>query len=181
MKHADHVALIRDGVARRPGATWAELGAGRGAFTLALAELLGEGTSIQAVDRDRGSLGDLTRSMAAAAPGVRFQIHVADFTAPLPFEPSSLDGILAANSLHFVADRRSVLGAIRRSLRPDGRLLVVEYDNDVGNPWVPHPFSFERWQVEAQDAGFNRMRLVGRVPSRFLGAMYAAVCERVPL
>ena len=39
MDHADHVRLIRGAVT--PGTTWAELGSGDGAFTLALAELVG--------------------------------------------------------------------------------------------------------------------------------------------
>ena len=40
MEHDDHVGLIRDGV-EGAGLRWLELGAGRGAFTLALADLLG--------------------------------------------------------------------------------------------------------------------------------------------
>jgi hypothetical protein len=39
LDHADHVRLLRDAATR--GGTWAGLGAGAGAFTLALAELLG--------------------------------------------------------------------------------------------------------------------------------------------
>ena len=53
MDHADHVALMRDGVTG-PGRAWADIGAGEGAFTLALADLLGPGGRIVAVDRDRG-------------------------------------------------------------------------------------------------------------------------------
>ena len=41
MNHADHVALLRLGVHRRgPGAGWADLGAGDGAFTLALVDMV---------------------------------------------------------------------------------------------------------------------------------------------
>jgi hypothetical protein len=60
-------------------------------------------------------------------------------------------------------------------LRPGGRLIVVEYGADRGNPWVPHPFSFERWVQMAADAGFEHTRLLGTVPSRYLGSMYSAV------
>jgi ubiquinone/menaquinone biosynthesis C-methylase UbiE len=54
MDHADHVALIADGVrdGRTTGARWLELGAGEGAFTLALADVLGPGAEILAIDRD---------------------------------------------------------------------------------------------------------------------------------
>ena len=67
MKHADHVALIRGGVERR-GTRWLELGAGDGAFTLALADLLGPGGSILAVDSDRWALAELAARLASRAP-----------------------------------------------------------------------------------------------------------------
>ena len=44
MDHSDHVNLLRNGVL--PGGVWADLGAGSGAFTLALAELAGPETTI---------------------------------------------------------------------------------------------------------------------------------------
>ena len=56
MDHRDHVGLLREGVQRdgvvAPRATWADIGAGTGAFTLALADLLGPGARIVSVDRD---------------------------------------------------------------------------------------------------------------------------------
>ena len=55
MDHDDHVGLLRGGVAG-PGGVWADIGAGEGAFTLALADLLGPGARIVAVDRDAGAL-----------------------------------------------------------------------------------------------------------------------------
>jgi tRNA A58 N-methylase Trm61 len=53
--HADHVRLIREGVAGG-GTVWADLGSGEGAFTLALADLLGPTGSITSVDRDRRAM-----------------------------------------------------------------------------------------------------------------------------
>ena len=141
MDHADLVALLRDGVTAR-GGRWADLGAGDGAFTFALADLLGPGAQITAVDRDSGSLKRL-----ASAPGAEtIETLVADFTRPLNL--SGLDGIVMANSLHFVRDRDKapVLASLRDVLRPGGTLIVVEYETDKGNPWVPHPFSFATWQ-----------------------------------
>ena len=40
---------------------------------------------------------------------------------------------------------------------------------------VPHPISYTTWLAVAPAAGFNGARLLGRVPSRFLSAIYASV------
>ncbi|MEO8468821.1 MAG: class I SAM-dependent methyltransferase [Chloroflexota bacterium] len=172
MNHVDHVALIRAGV-EGAGPRWLELGAGDGAFTLALADIVGVGAEILASDRDERVLRSLTARVQQVFPGRRLETRALDFTEAFPDGP--FGGILAANSLHFVRDRAATLRVIREALAPDGRLVIVEYDTDEGNPWVPHPFSFETWCREAVAAGFAEPRLLHRVPSRFLGAIYGAV------
>ena len=63
----------------------------------------------------------------------------------------------------------------RDYLKPEGRLIVVEYDADVGNRWVPYPLSFAALGPVAQAAGFSEPARIGMYPSRFLGGIYAAV------
>src|SRR6478752_316483 len=87
-------------------ATWADIGAGEGAFTLALADLLGPGATIVAVDRDAGALRENARRMAERFPATTMITRVADLTGPL--ELPVLDGLVAANSLHFVEGDRQV-------------------------------------------------------------------------
>ena len=174
MDHRDHVGLIAAGVVGA-GPRWLELGAGEGAFTLALADLLGPGAEIVALDRDASALGRLAEELPRRFPGRDLTTDVADFRDSLP--PGPFDGVLAANSLHFVRDPVEVLRRAGAVLRPGGRLIVVEYDADRGNPWVPHPFSSRRFPDLAASAGFTNPRVVGQVPSRFLGAIYAAVAE----
>ena len=165
MKHAELVALIKDGVGQR-GGRWADLGAGEGAFTAALGDLLGPDAHITAVDKDANALRTLDG---------RFETGVADFTRPLDLH--GLDGVLMANSLHFVRDKGPVLQAVRAMLRPEGRLIIVEYGSDRGNPWVPYPFTYPRWETMAAQAGFKSTRLLSTIPSRWLGSMYSAVSE----
>ena len=177
MNHTDLVRLLRDGVDAK-GGRWADLGAGEGAFTLALADLLGPGAHITAVDRDAGSLRRLADEMGRRFPATGLEVLVADFTRSLAL--TGLDGIVMANSLHFVRDKRPVLASVSSILHPGGSLIVVEYGADRGNPWVPHPFSYPRWEQMAADAGFERTRLLGTVPSRYLGSMYSAVTFAPP-
>ena len=174
--HADHVGLIRAAV--EPGGTWADIGAGEGAFTLALADLLGPGGRIVAVDRDGRALGANEAAVRARFPAVELTTLSADLTGPLALP--ELDGLVAANSLHYVArDRQvAVVRALAGHLRPGGRFVVVEYDADRGNPYVPHPFSFPSWERLAESAGLAGTRRLGRVPSRFLGAIYSAESQR---
>jgi ubiquinone/menaquinone biosynthesis C-methylase UbiE len=173
--HADHVALIRAAVEDWPG-KWADLGSGTGAFTLALADVLGANGSIVSVDRDGGALAEQRRQMETRFPAANVRYAKADFTHDL--ELSALDGTLMANSLHFVRERETVLRRIVAALRPGGRFVLVEYDADHGSPWVPHPLSFATWQRVAPTVGLANTRLIGRVPSRFLGAIYSAVGEK---
>ncbi|HUG06360.1 MAG TPA: class I SAM-dependent methyltransferase [Candidatus Limnocylindria bacterium] len=172
MDHADHVGLLRAGVTR--GGRWADLGAGTGAFTRALAELVGPEGEVIAIDRDRGALRQLDRALRPGAATVR--TLDADFTKPIDLE--SLDGIVMANSLHFVRDKAPVLALVRRMLRPSGRLLLVEYEADKGNHWVPHPLSFETWRALSDASGFRDTRELASAPSRFLGRIYSAESVR---
>jgi SAM-dependent methyltransferase len=188
MDHADHVHLLRDGVSAPPPrgpsparelGVWADLGAGEGAFTLALADLLPAGSTIHALDRDGAALAQLERAyarFAAKRDAPRLETHVADFTRDVDLR--DLDGVVMANSLHFVRAKEPVLARVRGMLKSSGRLLVVEYDTDRGNTWVPHPFSFETWRGFAAGNGFEEPRLLATHPSRFLGRIYSAVCVR---
>ncbi|MCI4355055.1 MAG: class I SAM-dependent methyltransferase [Thermoplasmata archaeon] len=153
MDHRDHLALIRDGVAGA-GPRWLELGAGDGEFTLALADVLGVTGDILALDRDRSALAQLSGRLAARFPRTRVRTAIADFTAGLDGGP--FDGVLAANSLHFVAELLPVLAAIRTALRPGGRLVIVEYDAARGNPYVPHPMGLLAGRSSRRGPGSRR-------------------------
>jgi ubiquinone/menaquinone biosynthesis C-methylase UbiE len=170
--HPDHVALLRAGVPKR-GGRWADLGSGTGAFTLALADLLGPAGEIISIDRDAGALRQQEASIRARFPDVSVEYRIADFTRPLDLAP--LDGVVMANSLHFHRDKLPIIQRIRGYLRPGGHLILVEYDTDQGNPWVPYPLSYHSWEVLARRAECAEAPLLATHPSRFLGRIYSAL------
>jgi len=79
MDTRDAVALLGGAVPRGP-AVWADLGAGAGTFTRALAELLGPEARIYAVDRDPRAVAALERWAAKHTPTV--VAVAADFIRP---------------------------------------------------------------------------------------------------
>jgi ubiquinone/menaquinone biosynthesis C-methylase UbiE len=172
MNHSDHVHLLRGGI-DSSGGVWPDLGAGTGAFTLALAELLGPDGEIHAIDRDASALRANARAMRERFPQVHVRYQVADFTLPLALPV--LDGIVMANALHFQREPDAVVRLFPGYLRPGGRVLIVEYNIDRPNLAVPHPVPYRRWERLAGDAGFEHTELLARRPSRVLHEIYSAV------
>ena len=173
MQHAEHVALIREGVPAGTGGVWADLGSGWGAFTLALADLLGPGAVIYSVDRDESSLRDQERAMRERFPATSVHYLRADFTRPLDLPP--LDGVVMANSLHFHKNKDAVLQLVRGYLKPGGRFVLVEYNTDRGLPWVPYPLSYSTWVSLAARNGFTGTRLLATRMGRYRDEMYSAL------
>jgi SAM-dependent methyltransferase len=126
------------------------------------------------VDRDEGALRAQDRSLRTRYPQVTLHPVHADFTQPLDLP--ALDGMVMANALHFVSPQKQVevIRRLKGYLKPGGRLIVVEYNVDRGNLWVPHPLSFTRWQETARQAGFEHTRLLRTAPSSFLKEFYSA-------
>lgn len=172
MNHADHVTLLRDGVPTS-GGVWADFGSGTGAFTLALAELIGPSGVIYSIDKDRGALAQQERLMRERFPNLTAHYLAADFTRPIQIPP--LDGIVMANALHFQHDKDRVVRLVRTYLKPGGRLMIVEYNISSGNFAVPHPIPFRDWQTLARRSGFTATKLLATRPSRFLKEIFSAV------
>jgi len=154
---------------------WADLGAGEGTFTKALAEPLAGGSTIHAIDRDAASLARIP----SISSGVRIKAHVADFVRSWPLDVP-LDGILMANALHFIADKAAFLSTCVSHLSPHGRFLVVEYDIDRANPWVPYPIRFAALAELFAGVGFEDSRLLATRRSVYQrGQLYSALIRRV--
>jgi SAM-dependent methyltransferase len=165
--------LLRPLVTSVGGGTWADIGAGRGVFTRALAELLGSGAVVYAVDRDRSAVRRL-ESLPSSGGAARIIAMEGDLTETLSLPP--LDGVLLANTLHYVppAEQGSTLARLTNLLRPGGRLIVAEYDGRRANPWVPHPIPVARLRELADRAGLEEPVVAATRPSAYGGLLYVA-------
>ena len=172
MNHTDHVNLIRAGVI---SGIWADFGSGTGAFTLALADLLGTDGTIYSIDKDQAALREQQGVMQARFPHVEVHYRHLDFRQN--FELPKLDGVLMANSLHFYREKEAIIARLKGFIRPGGHLILVEYNVDHGNNWVPYPLSYHSWAELAQASGFRHTSLLATHPSRFLGEFFSAVSE----
>jgi ubiquinone/menaquinone biosynthesis C-methylase UbiE len=175
MIHADHVNLIKCGIPN-PGGVWVDFGSGTGAFTLALAELLGSSGEIYSVDKDLHALIKQGYALESRftnddLPTMHY-LH-SDFTKPIDLP--SMDGAIIANALHFQQDACTVAKHLRNYLSPGGRFIIVEYNITRSNPWVPHPVPFKSWQNIALLAGFEKPQLLTTHESRTFREIYAAL------
>src|SRR5215831_11105971 len=109
MNHKDHVALLQKGIPEK-GGIWADLGSGSGAFTLALADLIGPSGKIYSIDKDKRALKEQENAISYNFPSANVEYKVADFTRPLDLP--ELDGIVMANSLHYVRHKEPLLQLI---------------------------------------------------------------------
>jgi SAM-dependent methyltransferase len=172
----DALALLRSALPAADGESWADLGAGSGTFTRALAELVGPEGRVFAVDEDDAAL-DAVRAWAGGARD-RAPVTVvhADVTGPL--ELPLLDGALMANVLHFVRDAEASVALASSYLRTGGRLVLIEYEGRRPGPWTPYPVSVARFRDLAAAAGLSPPEVVARRPSAFGGEIYVAVAAR---
>ncbi len=179
-------ALIAKAVTGISGA-WADFGSGDGVFTLALYALADPDTVIFSIDRDEESLQVQRLRFLASFPAARINYLVQDFTQPLILP--KLDGILMANSLHYVRDQAAFLSRAARLLKPGppveqdhakagGRIVVIEYDDRQPSPWVPYPVGFQRLSELARSAGLQPPKFSGTVPSLYEGSLYSAIISR---
>ena len=171
MKTSQARALIRTPLieSSRPQ-SWCDLGCGSGTFTTALALLLASGSTIHSVDLDQRALEGIPDQY----DGVAIRKILGDLRSPSVRLPS-VDGILMANSLHFIREQHLLL---RRLLSLTDRFLIVEYERSRPSPWGPYPVSFERLCELFKEAGVERVEKLATRPSRFSGTMYSALAEQ---
>jgi len=131
------------------------------------------------VDRDARALAALERGIER--DGADVTTVRADLSQPLTLpgaNAGTLDGLLLANTLHFLPDHADVVARLSRWLRPGGLVVIVEYDRRRPSRWVPHPVDAADLPALFEAATLSPPRIVARVGSAFGGEMVVAVGEK---
>jgi ubiquinone/menaquinone biosynthesis C-methylase UbiE len=174
MELNDAIELIRcDQLSQTTTSNWADLGSGSGLFTAALSHFLQPGSTIYAIDNKPSA------KINGVKAGVNTIIQQADFVHD-PFSFKQLDGIIIANALHYVKDKESLIKKLQYYLKPEGLLLVLEYDTDQPVPvWVPYPTSYKTLQQLFEGQGYTHIRKLQQRTSVYGRAnIYAALIHR---
>jgi trans-aconitate methyltransferase len=152
---------------------WADLGCGEGLFTQALAGLLAPGSTIYAVDQNKRALQQLPQQ-----EGVLIKPILANFVNDrLPF--TKLNGILMANALHFVPNQKAFIKKLEGYVADKYSVVMVEYDTDTPNQWVPYPLSFTTLQNLFKQSGYATVQKIHEQPSLYGRAnIYSAIIEK---
>jgi ubiquinone/menaquinone biosynthesis C-methylase UbiE len=169
VRHAADLIRLKDGFG--PAAeTWYDLGCGTGTFTMALAQLLPSGSVVYAVDRNARSL----KRIPDDHEGVSICKMTANFLED-SFGLPALDGVLMANSLHFVKQQSSLVAKVANAA---ARVLVVEYEGDSASFWRPYPVPYYKLQALLLRAGYTSVAQLAEHASRYGGKIYSAVAVR---
>ena len=139
----------------------ADFGAGSGAYTLAIAEMLEGAGHVYAIDVQR----DLLRRIAneAARRGFRnVEIIWADLETPRATKlvDRSIDLVLVSNLLFQVPEKKPVLEEARRILKVHGRLALIDWSDSFGGmgPTKQDVFKKEAARTLAEETGFTLVR-----------------------
>ena len=110
----------------RPGDSIADLGAGSGYFTFRLAEATGPGGRVYAVDIDPDMISLIeTKAKERGLQNVQ-AVRARPDDPSLP--EGGIDLIFTSNTYHHIENRARYFMALRKVLRPGGRVAVIEFD-----------------------------------------------------
>jgi SAM-dependent methyltransferase len=157
-----------DAMNLRPGMTIADLGSGVGYMTLRMAKRVGPTGKIYGVDLQPGMLALLEKNAKAA--GVSNVIPVLGEPADPKLPQGQIDLILMVDVYHEVSQPQAMLRRIRQALKPDGRLVLLEYRAE--DPSIPinpdHKMTVEQVRRELEPEGFRLLEPIETLPRQHL-------------
>jgi ubiquinone/menaquinone biosynthesis C-methylase UbiE len=147
-----------------PGAVVADVGAGSGYFTSRLARIVGPTGRVFANDLQPGMLDIIRRRIAReGATNVEPVLGTVDD----PHLPrGAIDLALMVDVYHEFSQPQAMLRRVRESLKPEGRLVLLEYRaEDVRVPIRPeHKMSVAQAKLEVEAEGYRLVSVNEELP-----------------
>jgi SAM-dependent methyltransferase len=167
---------LRQALALKPDMVVADVGAGKGELTLALAGEVGPGGRVFSTEIDPARLARLRETVAARGVGHVTVVEARSHDTGLP--PGCCDAIVLRRVYHHVTDPARTNASLLQSLRPGGLLAVID---------LPPPFSGHRGPLgisaqvvvdEVTRSGFELVQRIDDWPGRGPFASYCAIFRK---
>ena len=169
---------LREVLALEAGKVVADVGAGKGELTLALARQVGSNGRVFSTELDAERLLRLRETVAGAGLGNVTVVEASSGETGLP--PNCCDAIVLRRVYHHLTDPSGINASLLRALRPGGVLAIIDF---------PPPFFLGRGQFgvpaklvvgEVTGSGFEQVRLIDDWPGRGPLQSYCVVFRRPP-
>jgi predicted methyltransferase len=152
---------VMDALEARLGSTVADVGAGEGWFSRRLAQRVGAGGTVFAVDVQPAMVEDIRYWSVEEHLHQVIPVLGAENDPHLP--DGELDAILVVNAYHEMRAYNAMLRCFRRALKPTGRLVIIEPEAKPGRPRADYQ---EEHAIPAEivkaDAVRNGFQIVAR-------------------
>jgi ubiquinone/menaquinone biosynthesis C-methylase UbiE len=152
----------------KPGMVVCDMGCGNGFYTLEMASKVSPGGKIFAVDIQQEML-HLLELRAQEAKIDNIELVLSNVVDPrLP--PDSVDLVLMVDVYHEFSHPAQMMKAIRKSLKPEGRIALVEFRaEDLSVPILPlHKMSKAQIMKEYKSLGFKLVEQYDKLPWQHL-------------
>jgi SAM-dependent methyltransferase len=148
----------------RPGQVVADVGAGSGYYTVRLAKQVGRMGRVYASDIQPEMIVHLQRRLERERIENVELVQATDTNPRLP--DGAFDLVLMVDVYHELSRPQEVLRRLRAALKPDGRLVLIEYRKE--SPWVPireeHKMSVKEARMELEAEGYRFERVIDVLP-----------------
>src|SRR5580700_713244 len=157
-----------DAIGIKPGMVVADVGAGTGYMTLRMAVRVGSSGKVYANDVQPDMLRRL-RQNAAKQRLTNIETVLGTETDPkLP--AGKLDLILLVDVYHEFSQPQKMLQKLREALKPDGRLVLLEYRKE--DPTIPiraeHKMSVQEVKIELEAEKFHLDQVIEKLPRQHI-------------
>ena len=164
----EHPDAALDAIVIKPGMVVADVGAGTGFMSLRMAKRVGPAGKVYAEDIQPEMLARLRRNAAKAKLANVETVLGTEADPKLP--AGALDLIILVDVYHEFSQPQRMLQHMREALKPDGRLVLLEYRKE--DPSIPirpeHKMSVQEVKIETEAEGFKLSQVLETLPRQHI-------------